>query len=86
MGENPAGAYAYTVYLEEKVLKKRPYLKKDWCLRVLNNPLRVEWQQDGQRIRHWGRIDELEGRILRVVALADGLTIHNAFPDKRFRA
>jgi hypothetical protein len=64
---------------------KRPYLKKAWCQRVLEHPLRVERQEDGQRIRHWGRIEELNGRILRVVTLADGVTIHNAFPDRRFR-
>ncbi len=36
------------------------------------------------RIRHWGFVSELN-RYLRVVTLEDGVTIHNAFPDRRFK-
>jgi hypothetical protein len=43
----------------------------------------MEWQSDG-RIRHWIWIEELE-RYLRVITLADGETIHNAFPGRGFR-
>jgi hypothetical protein len=32
-----------------------------------------------------GGVPELSGRILRVVTLEDGETIHNAFPDRNFR-
>jgi len=38
-----------------------------------------DYQADG-RIRHWGRITlpgEEKTRILRVVTLADGVTLHN---------
>lgn len=31
-------------------------------------------------------VPELDGRYLRVVTLADMVTIHNAFPDRRFRS
>ena len=41
-----------------------------------------EIQPDG-RIRHWLYIQEL-GKFLRVVTLADGETVHNAFPDRDF--
>ena len=41
-------------------------------------------QTDG-RIRRWARIEAMEGRWLRVVLLADGETVHNAFFDRRFR-
>ncbi len=75
--------YKFTAYFENEVLRKREYLKKEWCIFVIENAIRIE-RQDDERIRYWARIDELEGRILRVVALADGLTIHNAFPDRRF--
>jgi hypothetical protein len=34
-------------------------------------------------MRRWGYIRAL-GRYLRVVTLADGETVHNAFPDRRF--
>ena len=30
-------------------------------------------------------LKELEGRYLRVVTLEDKVTIHNAFPDRRFK-
>ena len=30
-------------------------------------------------------IPELQGKVLRVVTLEDGETIHNAFPDRNFR-
>jgi hypothetical protein len=31
------------------------------------------------------RILELEGRVLRVITLPDGVTVHNAFLDRRMR-
>jgi hypothetical protein len=71
-----------TRYFEEQVLRKRPYIVREWCERVVGAPLRTELQADG-RVRYWARIAELDGRILRVVTLADG-TIHNAFPDRNF--
>ncbi len=75
--------YAFTEYFEKEVLRKRPYLKKDWCIRVVEHPLRVERQEEN-RYRFWGVIDELDGRVLRVVTLEDKKTIHNAFPDRRY--
>jgi hypothetical protein len=47
-------------------------------------PLRTELQEHN-RYRFWGSVDELGGRILRVVTLEDRLTIHNAFPDRSFK-
>ncbi len=76
--------YAFTDYFEKEVLRKRPYLKKEWCIRVIQNPLKVE-PQEHNRFRLWGMIDELDGRILRVVTLADKRTIHNAFPDRGYK-
>ena len=77
-------AYGFTEYFEKAVLRKRPYLKKEWCIRVLKNPIRSE-RQENSRQRFWAEISELEGRYLRVVTLDDGVTIHNAFPDRRFK-
>jgi len=76
--------YQYTSYFENEVLRKRPYLKKEWCIKVIEDPLKVE-RQENNRYRFWGRIEELEDRILRVVTLDDKKTIHNAFPDRRVR-
>ncbi len=75
--------YQFTDYFEKEVLRKRPYLKKEWCTRVLDSPLRSE-PQEGNRHRFWGRIPELGDRYLRVITLGDKVTIHNAFPDRRF--
>jgi len=76
--------YEFTQYFEKEVLRKRPYLKKDWCISVIESPIKVE-PQERNRFRFWGIIPELEGRILRVITLSDKKTIHNAFPDRRFK-
>ena len=76
--------YCYTEYFENEVLRKRPYLKKAWCIQVIENPIKVE-RQEHNRFRFWGEIKELGGRVLRVVTLDDKKTIHNAFPDRRFK-
>jgi hypothetical protein len=76
--------YKFTPYFVNEVLRKRPYLKKEWCIQILKNPLRVE-AQENNRFRFWGSIDELDGRVLRVITLSDKTTIHNAFPDRRFK-
>jgi len=55
--------HGFTDYFENEVLRKRPYLRKDWCVRVVENPLKTE-PQEHNRFRFRGSIDELEGRIL----------------------
>jgi hypothetical protein len=50
---------------------------------TLAAPARREVQPDG-RIRHW-RWFPARSRWLRVVTLADGETVHNAFWDRGFR-
>ncbi|TSA53400.1 MAG: hypothetical protein D4R45_05620 [Planctomycetaceae bacterium] len=76
--------YKFTDYFEKEVLRKRPYIKKEWCIHVLENPLRVE-EQEGNRFRFWGIVKNLEGKVLRVVTLEDKVTIHNAFPDRGYK-
>ena len=73
-----------TRYFEEQVLRKRPYIRREWCEKIVSSPIRREGQPDG-RIRHWGIVEELGGRVLRVVTLEDGETILNAFPDRGFK-
>lgn len=70
-------------YFEEEVLPKRPQLQREWCQRVVVNPIATEVQSDG-RIRFWGIVPEMGGRVLRVVTLEDGGTIHNVFFDRNF--
>jgi len=76
--------YRFTEYFENEALRKRPYLKKEWCIRVLEHPIKVE-SQEHNRFRFWGEIEELEGRFLRVITLEDKITIHNAFLDRGFK-
>ncbi|MDE0148357.1 MAG: hypothetical protein F4092_12550 [Rhodospirillaceae bacterium] len=76
-----------TRYFEEQVLRKRPYIDREWCAAIVAAPLRREAQEDG-RVRLWGEVmrpGEDRPRMLRVVTLADGETVHNAFFDRRFR-
>lgn len=76
-----------TRYFEEQVLRKRPYLQREWIAATLADPLAREAQPDG-RIRWWRRIDLAESDksyILRVVTLEDGETVHNAFFDRNYR-
>lgn len=75
--------FAFTPYFENEVLRKRPYLRREWCIAIVLKPLREERQPNG-RYRFWGAAPLMGGRILRVVTLADRRTIHNAFPDRRF--
>lgn len=76
--------YGFTGYFENRILRERPYLTREMCIRVIESPLRSE-PQENNRFRFWGAVPELGGRFLRVVTLSDKLTIHNAFLDRRFR-
>ena len=51
---------------------------------VIDAPTRSE-PQEGDRWRFWAPVPELGGRYLRVITLADKVTIHNAFLDRRFK-
>lgn len=54
---------------------------------VVAAPLRREVQEDG-RLRFWGRVRDPRDanvRVLRIVTLSDGETIHNAFFDRGYR-
>ena len=74
----------FTEYFENEVMRKRPYLTKEMCIRVVQEPVREELQEQN-RHRFWGSVEELEGKFLRVVTLSDKVTIHNAFLDRGFK-
>ncbi len=76
--------YKFTSYFEKEVLRKRPYIKKQWYIQVLENPIKVE-QQEGNRFRFWGIVEALEGKVPRVVTLEGKQTIHNASPDRGYK-
>lgn len=60
----------------------RAAIRDEWIMHVVNHPDKTEVQSDG-RIRKWGRIAEA-GKVLRVILLDDGETVHNAFFDRSF--
>jgi hypothetical protein len=74
-----------TTYFEEQVLRKRPYIVHVSCS---DRRAVAPRGSRKRRIRHWGEVvDARDGkeRILPVVTLEDGETIHNAFFDRDFR-
>jgi hypothetical protein len=62
----------------------RAIIRDEWISRVVADPEAEEAQPDG-RIRRWRRIPEMQNRYLRVILLADGETVHNAFFDRGYR-
>ena len=61
----------------------RTGILEEWIQRAATAPVREVVQADG-RIRRWAQIPERVGRYRRVVLLADGETVHNAFFDRGF--
>ena len=73
-----------TQYFDE--VRKRPdrsTIRDEWIEFVIAHPERSQTQSDG-RLRRWARIAEA-GKVLRVILLADGETVHNAFFDRSFK-
>ena len=74
----------YTQYfLYTRQRPDRVYIREEWIVYTIKNPVYVEKQSDG-RIRKWAKI-EAEGKYLRVILLEDDETVHNAFFDRNFK-
>ena len=58
-------------------------IQDEWIERAIRKPIRETVQADG-RFRRWVQVPEMDDRILRVVLLPDGETVHNAFFDRRY--
>jgi len=71
----------YFLYTRQR--PDRASIKIEWIEDTIKNPVFTEVQSDG-RIKKWKRIEE-EDKILRVILLPDGETIHNAFFDRTFK-
>jgi hypothetical protein len=73
-----------TAYFD--AIRQRPdrsIVQDEWIERAIQAPVREINQADG-RIRRWIQVPEMENRYLRVILLADGETVHNAFFDRGF--
>ena len=71
----------YFLYMRQR--PDRAKIETEWIEETVNSPEYTEVQSDG-RIRKWKRIKE-RGKLLRVVLLPDGETVHNAFFDRTFK-
>ena len=73
-----------TQYFDD--VRKRPdrsTIRAEWIEFVIAHPEKSETQSDG-RLRRWARIADA-GKVLRVILLADGETVRNAFFDRSFK-
>ena len=70
-------------FLHVRQRPDRARIKVEWIEQTITNPVYTEIQRDG-RIKKWKWIPE-EDKFLRVILLADGETVHNAFFDRNFR-
>ncbi|MCX8087320.1 MAG: hypothetical protein N3C63_10550 [Rhodocyclaceae bacterium] len=70
-------------FLATRQRPDRAMIELSWIERVIAAPEKRYVQADG-RIRLWARIAEADGRMLRVVLLPDGETVHNAFFDRGY--
>ena len=71
-------------FLETQLRTDRHCIQSEWIEQTLLHPDAERIQCDG-RIRRWKRIQEAGNRVLRVVLLEDGETVHNAVFDRRFK-
>lgn len=69
--------YTYTRRRPDRVS-----IRDEWIVEAITRPIARAVQRDG-RIRCWTYIEGAQ-RYLRVVLLSDGVTVHNAFFDRRF--
>ena len=75
----------FTEYFAE--VRQRPdraMIRVEWIEAAIRSPIRQQIQRNG-RIRNWVQVPGSEERYLRVVLLEDGVTVHNAFFDRRFK-
>ncbi|PSN19455.1 hypothetical protein C7271_07235 [filamentous cyanobacterium CCP5] len=72
-----------TRYFEEFASRKHPEVDREWIKPVLERPVKTE-KQANNRISYWGNVEGAGGRVLRVITLEDGETVHNAYFDRNF--
>lgn len=71
----------YFIHLRSR--SDRAIITDEMIKYTIDNPVKESIQADG-RIRRWAPIETMNGKYLRVILLADGKTIHNAFFDRGF--
>ncbi|MEI7824867.1 MAG: hypothetical protein WCI01_06175 [Chlorobiaceae bacterium] len=61
----------------------RSGIREEWICFVVENPEKTVIQSDG-RVKKWAYIEDA-GKVLRVILLEDGETVHNAFFDRSYK-
>ena len=67
-------------------MRQRPdrmKIRDEWIESAIQDPQEEKVQTDG-RIRRWTWVEE-ESKLLRVILLEDGVTVHNAFFDRDYK-
>ena len=72
-------------FLQNMEEPDRKWIKLEWIERTLKHPEWEHVQRDG-RFQRRARIPEAGNRVLRVIVLPDGETVHNAFFDRSFKS
>jgi hypothetical protein len=78
------GVKATKYFISVRNRPDRAIIREEWILRAVSSPEYEVIQGDG-RIRRWIKVEAHAGRYLRVILLADGETVHNAFFDRGFK-
>jgi hypothetical protein len=77
-------AYKFTDYFENEVLRKRPYLKKEWCIQVLENPIWSEAQEKNRfrlgshHVHETGRPHQVTGPAVPLPHIPEGYLANKA--------
>jgi len=71
-------------FLHTRARPDRAKIRDEWIEAVIAAPDRTATQTDG-RLRLWKKIPEIDNRALRLILLDDGMTVHNAFFDRRVK-
>ena len=67
-------------FMKTQQRKDRRFIKYSWIHDTLAQPDRI-MEQDNGRISLWKYIKS-QGKVLRVITLSDGRTVHNAYMDR----
>ena len=70
-------------FLHTRQRPDRKGIKMEWIEQVYEFPEHEQTQADDRK-RKWGYIKEVD-KYLRIVVMADGETVHNAFFDREFK-
>lgn len=72
-----------TGYFDNFASQKHSEVQREWIEYALKHPVKTAIQPNN-RISYWANVPAADNRVLRVITLEDGETVHNAFFDRNF--